>query len=118
MKTYSPVISIILGFIFINLISFSLPAYTSLLDSLILIVPMTILGGFIATVLSNDNKAIYGSYLGIVFSPFYMFSAIIHNDTTYYLVVIEFLIVGYIGGYIGMILRLRLDNENQLEENY
>jgi hypothetical protein len=107
---FHPVISIIISIIIVGLLTFSLPG-TSLLISLILIVPLAILGGFIATFLSKNNKTIYGSFFGMVWSLPYVLYGTITNQNTYFLFVILFLIFGYIGGYISSILRVRLDNK-------
>lgn len=111
MKRFSPIASIILGIIFVDLFTFILPAM-SLLESLIIIIPIAISGGFIATFYSKTNKAIYGLYVGIIYSLWYIPIIIYTKDLIYLLFLVLFMIIGFIGGYIGMIGRKRLDNEN------
>lgn len=107
---FHPVISIIISIIIVSLFTLNLQG-TSLINSLILIVPFAILGGFIATFLSKNNKAIYGSFFGMVWSLPYVLYGTMTNQNTYFLFVIFFLIFGYIGGYIASILRARLDHK-------
>nr|WP_319372853.1 hypothetical protein [uncultured Methanobacterium sp.] len=107
---FHPVISIIISIIIVSLFTWNLPG-TSLINSLILIVPFAILGGFIATFLSKNNKTVYGSFFGMVWSLPYVLYGTVTRQNTYFLFVISFLIFGYVGGYIASLLRVRLDNK-------
>lgn len=113
MKRYHPIISIILGIIITVILINFLPNNIPL--SYILAIPIFILGGFTATYLSRINKTIIGLYEGIIYSIGYLPTILIYKNflTPYlalYLVLIP--ILGLIGGFIGKVLRSRLDNEN------
>lgn len=112
MKKYHPVIAIILGnFVTGILISF-LPNI-SLSD--ILAVFILILGGFVATYISRNNKAIIGFYEGLLFSIGTLIGIIFifKTELTFYSVLYLALspILAFVGGLIGKVLMERLYNK-------
>ena len=112
MKRYHPVSAIILGIFLVGFLAFLLP---DIPVSNILVIPILILGGFTATYLSRPNKAIFGLYMGLLYAIGSLIPFLIGKVTlTFYLafILFSFLILGFIGGYIGKLLRLRLENEN------
>jgi hypothetical protein len=81
----------------------------------ILSVLIFIIGGFTATYISRTNKAIFGLYMGLIYSIGSLIPFFIEKVTlTFYsaFILVSFIILGFIGGYIGKLLRLRLKNEN------
>jgi uncharacterized membrane protein YoaK (UPF0700 family) len=116
MKRYHPVIAIILGnFVVVVLaqILSILPIPSFLLNILAII--FLIIGGFTATYISRKNKAIFGLYMGLIYAIGSLIPFFIEKVTlTFYpaIILVSFLILGFIGGYIGKLVRLRLENEN------
>jgi flagellar biosynthesis protein FliQ len=115
MKRYHPVIAIILGnFVIVVLVQILyLPIPSFLLNILALFI--IIIGGFTATYISRTNNAIVGLYTGLVYAIGSLIPFFIEKITlTFYpaIILVSFLILGFIGGYIGKLLRLRLENEN------
>lgn len=108
LKRYHPVSAIILGIFLVGFLTFILPNIPPLSD--ILVFPILILGGFIATYLSKINKAIYGLYKGLTFSIVGYLPIILISKTiplTMIIIMISSVILGLLGGYIGKSLRLR-----------
>lgn len=71
-------------------------------------------GGFIATYLSRSNKPIIGLYYGLLWNTGYLIIALISkNKLNFYSVLILVLIpiLGFIGGYVGRILKLHFRGE-------
>lgn len=118
MRRYHPFIAIIIGY----LLSGILFVFDSFLPHnyytpRILTIIVTILAGFIATFLSQPNKAIIGLYQGIFTSIISLISLNLILQipltlgTILYLILI-FPITGLVGGYIAKVLRSRLDNKD------
>lgn len=112
MNRYDPIISIILGIILTAILTNLLPEISL---SIILIIFIFILGGFTATYLSRTNKAIYGLYEGLIYSAGFLPIILIYKTITFYIVLYMIFtpILGFVGGFIGKKLRLRLDIEDQ-----
>jgi hypothetical protein len=113
MKRYHPVSAIILGIFLVGFLSFILPDIPPI--SNILVIPILIFGGFTATYLSRTNKAVYGLYEGLTFVIVGYLPIILLYKTVslaMIIIIISSPILGFLGGYIGKLLRLRLENEN------
>lgn len=115
MKRYHPIIAIILGYIVSAILIEFIPNTPFLPNnylSSILAIFILILGGFIATYLSNTNKSIMGFYEGLLFSIGILPSIFILKPEITFFIIINLLlppIMGILGGYIGKSLRLWLE---------
>lgn len=115
MKRFHPVIAVILGNIATSFIG-SFIRYLPEIPLLnILGILILIFGGFTATYLSRTNKAIIGFYSGLLYSIGSLMGIIFISKTgltfnSVLILALVFPISGLIGGFIGKILRSRLDN--------
>lgn len=111
-KGYNTIVAIILAYIITGILKYSLKFIPSDLLAGFVGILIIILGGFIATYISRSNKSIIGLYYGLLEVIGILIIVLISkNGLSFYsaLFLISIPILGFIGGYIGRILKLHMN---------